>query len=461
MNEWNRVSMLNNPNEMWNFWKHLLMSVIDKHAPLKTKRIRNKRSPWITNELLREIYKRDFLKKKATSTNDPLIWKEFKGARNKVNNSIKKAKRKYFSKKLDASKCNPRKTRRLINELQSRQCKSTKVSQSKLGQQVFTSSEDISEAFNNHFTSIGQTVAREIPTVDIDPLYYVKPSDRVFSFERINVQEVVTLVKGIEATGLDNIPCKLLKIAADVVAPSLTCIFYQSLLTGIYPSYWKLAKVTPIFKNRSKSDLNNYRPISVIPAVVKIFEKIIYDQLYNYLNGNDLLTSCQSGFRSLHSTLTALLETSNNWCVNVDKGLLNGVIFIDLKKAFDTIDHEIILQKLAKYGVDQDPLKWFKSYLTNRLQRCNVNNHLSSASPLNCGIPQGSIIGPLLIFDLYKLFGSPRMYADDTNVTFAASVMLGLETQINTKLKRINLWLRANKLSLNVAKTIVSRGDWL
>ena len=102
--------MLNNPNEMWNFWKHLLMSVIDKHAPLKTKRIRNKRSPWITIELLREIYKRDFLKKKATSTNDPLIWKEFKGARNKVNNSIKKAKRKYFSEKLDASKCNPRNT---------------------------------------------------------------------------------------------------------------------------------------------------------------------------------------------------------------------------------------------------------------------------------------------------------------------------------------------------------------
>ena len=315
MNEWNRVSILNNPNEMWNSWKHLLMSVVDKHTPLKTKRIRNNRSPWITNELVGEIHKRDFLKKKATSTNDPLIWKEFKDARNRVNNSIMKAKRKYFSEKLDASKCDTCKTWRLINELQSRQCKSTKVSQIKSGHQVFTSPEDIAEAFNNHFTSIGQTLAREIPTVDTDPLYYVKPSDRVFSFERINVQEVVNLVKGIDAgkaTGLDNIPCKLLKIAADVVAPSLTCIFNQSLLTGIYPSDWKLAKVTPIFKNGSKTDLNNYRPISVIPAVAKIFEKIIYDQLHNYLNVNDLLTSCQSGFRSLHSTLTALLETSNS-----------------------------------------------------------------------------------------------------------------------------------------------------
>ena len=131
-------------------------------------------------------------------------------------------------------------------------------------------------------------------------------------------------------------------------------------------------------------------------SVAKIFEKIIYDQQHNYLNVNDLLYSCQSGFRSLHSMLTALLETSNNCCVNVDKGLLNGVIFIDLKKAFDTIDHEIILQKLAKYGVDQDALQWFKSYLANRLQRCNVNNHLSSTSPLNCGVLQGTIIGPLL-----------------------------------------------------------------
>ena len=119
----------------------------------------------------------------------------------------------------------------------------------------------------------------------------------------------------------------------------------QSLVTGISPSDWKMAKVSPIFKNGAKSDLNNCRPISVIPTVAKIFEKIIYDQLYQYVNENGLLNSGQSGFCSLHSTLTALLEINDSGCVNIDRRLLNGVIFIDLRKAFDTVDDEIIQKK--------------------------------------------------------------------------------------------------------------------
>ena len=153
----------------------------------------------------------------------PWIWKQFKDAKNKANNSVKKAKRKYFSESLDANISDPRKTWRLINELQSRQSKSTKVSQVKTGNQVFTSPGDIAEAFNNHFTNIGQSLAQEIPSSEIDPLAYVNPVDGVFSFQRINVQKVIKLLKAIDeskATGLDKIPNRLLKIAADVVAPS-------------------------------------------------------------------------------------------------------------------------------------------------------------------------------------------------------------------------------------------------
>ena len=236
MIDWNRVTTHNNPNEMWDVWKHLLTCVIDKHAPLRTKRVKNKRSPWITNELLREMHTRDFLKKKAASTNDPSIWKQFKDARNKANNSVKKAKRKYFSDNLGAYKSDPRKTWRLINELQFRQNKSTEVSQVKTGNQVFTSPGDIAEAFNNHFTNIGQSLAQEIPISEIDPLAYFGPVEAVFSFQRINVQKVIKLVKAIDvskATGLDKIPNRL----------------NQLLVTGIFPSDWKMAKVSPICKN--------------------------------------------------------------------------------------------------------------------------------------------------------------------------------------------------------------------
>ena len=149
-------------------------------------------------------------------------------------------------------------------------------------------------------------------------------------------------------------------------------------------------------KKGARQDVNNYRPISIIPAVAKIFERIIYNQLYEYLNVNDLLANCQSGFRSIHSTLTSLLEATNSWSVNIDNGFINGVVFIDLKKTFDTIDHKILLRKLACYGVDQKSLRWFDSYLSDRQHKCLVNGELSGARPVTCGVPQGCLIEPLL-----------------------------------------------------------------
>ena len=236
-------------------------------------------------------------------------------------------------------------------------------------------------------------------------------------------------------------------------------MFNLSVKSGVFPNDWKLAKVSPIHKTGERNDANNYRPISVLPTIARIFEKLIYEQLYDYLCKNDILDSRQSGFRSLHSTVTALLDLTNQWCFNIDRGMISGVVFLDLKKAFDTVDHSLLLTKLEHVGVRGHSLEWFNSYLTNRYQFVYINGILSEQDMIKCGVPQGSILGPLLfliyINDLSNItdFATTRMYADDTNMTFTACSVEGLRHEMNADIEKLIQWLCANKLTLNILKT--------
>ena len=460
---WNDIKLSSDPNTMWSKWKSLLMECIDRHAPLRHKRVGNKRSPWITSQLQREMRKKDYLKQKAVREDNYQIWEQFKHARNHTNNLIKTAKREYFVNSFEINKSNSKETWNLINQLSSRSSKkSVNISEIKTGTNVINTPTELAETFNLHFSTVGKKLAAEIPNENMEPEAYMQRTQHRFSLKAPTVSTVYKLLENInvrKATGLDGVSNKLLKFAAHIVAPSLTEIFTTSINTGIFPTEWKIARVTPIFKKGKKNDLNNYRPISVIPTVTKILEKIVYEQLFSYFNDNNLLTSCQSGFRSFHSTLTALTEATNSWSVNIDNGLLNGVVFLDLKKALDTIDHSIILRKLQFYGIEQESLKWFQSYLDDRKQVCCVNKHMSNSRSVSCGVPQGSNLGPLLfliyINDLPNCLStaSPRMFADDTNVSLASSTLFELENMLNQELQNLNIWLKVNKLSLNIAKT--------
>ena len=172
-------------------------------------------------------------------------------------------------------------------------------------------------------------------------------------------------------------------------------IFNLSIVTGIFPDRWKIARVAPIFKSGQSDDRSNYRPILVLPFLTRIFEKLVFNQLYDYLDKNKLIYYKQSGFRSLPSAVTCLLKSTNDWYVNMDKGRFTATELIDLKKAFDTVDHDILLQKLEKYGVIGLEHSWFSSYLKNRLQLCRVNGVASNMEEIKCGVPQGSCLGPL------------------------------------------------------------------
>jgi len=229
--------------------------------------------------------------------------------------------------------------------------------------------------------------------------------------------------------------------------------------TGIFPDDWKLAKVTPIFKQSDRSDMDNYRPISVISAIAKVFERIVYNQLSSYLSQNNILSPYQSGFRSFHSTVTALLEATDNWVFNIDRGYINAVVFLDLKKAFDTVNHPILLSKLYLYGDKGNAFELLSSYLDNRRQKCVVNGALSKIRTLTCEIPQGTILGslPFLLYvkDLPNCLSDsqPRMYADDTHLTYADNDICPIEASLNQDLSNINRRLIANKLTLNMTKT--------
>ena len=220
-------------------------------------------------------------------------------------------------------------------------------------------------------------------------------------------------------------------------------MFNNSIALGCFPNDWKSARVTPIFKQGDRSDMHNYRPISVISAIAKVFERIIYNRISSYLSEHNILSKHQSGFRSFHSTVTALLEATNNWAFNVDYGNINAVVFLDLKKASDTVEHSILLSKLSLYGIHGKAHDLLCSYFDNRIQKCIINGFISESRTLQCGIPQGTILGPLLfllyINDLPNCLSTSKanMHADDTHLTYASTDIPSIQTSLNRDLSNI------------------------
>ena len=258
---------------------------------------------------------------------------------------------------------------------------------------------------------------------------------------------------------MNGIPNKILKDNSTYLSPFFEELFNLSIETNTFPDDFKIGKVAPVFKSGDKEDLNNYRPISVLPTIARIFERLLYNQLYDYLTVNKLLGDEQYGFRSLHSTAMALGKMSNQWLMNMDNGNLSAVVFLDIRKAFDTVDHTILLQKLNCYGIQGDSVKLLESYLTNRMQCCSVNGHISPLEIIKCGVPQGSILGPLLFIvhmnDLPKSVSNVdiTMFADDTNFMRSISSLNEIKDELIPALRKVYNWLRCNKLSLNTVKT--------
>ena len=323
---------------------------------------------------------------------------------------------------------------------------------------IYVDKRSICDQLNNHFISVGNGLADKLPKHDIDPLVYLDRSMTAnsFMFRGICPTEVYDEIMSlkIDKSALD-IPRKCITHAANHIYETLSMVFNQSLLQGIFPENFKISKVTPIDKGGEEMDPFKYRPISTLSALTQIFEKLVCKQLVNYLEKHEILYEFQFG----HSTSQPNAEIADNLRNAIDDNLYSCGVFLDFSKAFDTVNHAILLKKLERYGIRGVPLQFFASYLTNRQQYVQMGNTVPSKQTMTCGIPQGSSLAPVLfliyINDLPNSSNALtfRIFADDTNVFALARNVKVLEKIVNAELQKVKIWCDVNRLSINFSKT--------
>ena len=289
-----------------------------------------------------------------------------------------------------------------------------------------------------------------------------QPLHKCFYLKPIEQTEIRDIIKGMDTTkssDIFGIPPKMLKLSEPVISPLLTDIFNESFTSGVFPSTLKFAKILPIHKGGSKLSINNYRPISLLPIFSKILEKLMHERLLHFLEQNKIIFEHQFGFQKGKSTTLAIMDLYSK-LINANEAKNTSCsIFLDFSKAFDTVNHDILLRKLEYYGIRGTQLEWFRSYLSLRPQKVDIGGVLSDQQIIQCGVPQGSILGPLL-FILYindiqmssKLLKF-HLFADDTCIHHSNANPITLEHEINKELVNVSSWLIANKLSLNVSKS--------
>ena len=269
--------------------------------------------------------------------------------------------------------------------------------------------------------------------------------------ESFVLQQLLAL-KTNKAIGLDKISARLLKNSAPTIALSVTKLLKLSIKSVKFSKWWKCSKTTALFESGDRTNASNYRPISILPTLSKILEKAVHTKLYQFLVANKFLAGKQFGFRKGLSTISALTSFADEVLLNMEQGRLCGAVFLHLTKAFDTVDHQILLSKLSVYGLSGNSLQRFRSYITDRKQRSSCGNEMSNELPVTHGVPQGSILGPLL-FDIY-INDLPSilecccasLYADDTVIYCYGSSSQELSDKLNRDLLAVAKWLNDHKL---------------
>jgi len=448
----------------------ILREVIDEVAPLQTKSLASKtikHEPWLTKGILKSSKTlRKLYKKKLGNPDKDDISQKFQTYRNMLNKVKREAKKTYYYNELQAHKNNPRKTWQFLNNLIGKQNdKSTVITKIQINEKSITSASEIANILLKHFSSIGGKLANKIKPSPTNAKTYmqhpVKQSIFLFPSDPLEIEFIMNNLKAKNSTGDDGFSTKLLKTIKTEIVKPISILVNKSLEEGIFPSELKLTKIVPIYKSKNKESVDNYRPISLLPSISKIYEKVIFKRLYTFLEQNQVFYEGQYGFRPKRSTIDAITEFISKVNRAIENNEISLGIFLDLSKAFDTINHDILLYKLNHYGIRGKALDWFRSYLSNRKLKTYINNQQSSNEEISThGVPQGSILGPLLfiiyINDLPTVLKKTNVtiFADDNTLFNSSKDVLTLIKDTNKDLEQLSFWFRSNKLSLNPGKTV-------
>jgi len=444
------------------FFNECLYNLYDQCCPIRMKEmsVNRRLKPWITNSLIDCIrYKYVLFRKFKKGL---ISFQRYNSYKNLLTSVIRRSKSQYFYNKFRTCQKNPKTTWRTINSLVNRTKDRPSVKEIRELNRVFSQPLAIANHFNSYFSGIATNLDDNIPLVNVSPIDYLGVANPAsFFFRPVTEFDVKCTISRLpnRSSGLKCVPVYIFKYFSYILAPIISTLFNCSVECGSFPSCLKVARITPIYKKGDHRSVGNYRPICNLSLMSKIFEKLMYDRLLCFLNKFDLISDHQFGFRAKHSTTDAVTEFVDNACASLESKNILISVFLDLSKAFDTVNHSILLRKLYHYGIRGTVHRWFESYLRDRVQYVSIDDCSSDVSTVNIGVPQGSVLGPLL-FILYinDMSRSSDVlsyvhFADDTTVFLKHDDPRVVEPSINLELNNVYTWLKANRLSLNISKT--------